>query len=66
MDTGASLMATPPDIYSQFMDKISQFSDCDDINKFPIITFIIDDSKYTLEPHEYILGDQNTINYDKN
>ena len=63
MDTGASLMATPPSMYSEFMEKISQFSDCDNFNKFPIISFIIDDFEYKLEPHEYILGTENSIDY---
>ena len=39
MDTGASLMATPPQMYSKFIDLISKGSKCSDLKSFPTVTF---------------------------
>ena len=66
MDTGASLMATPPNMYSNFIEQISEFAECEDSENFPTIGFMIDDTVYELEPFEYILSDENEIIYEKN
>ena len=39
MDTGASLMATPPSIYEDFINKVTNDTNCDDYSTFPKIGF---------------------------
>lgn len=66
MDTGSSLMATPPWALNPLLSQINRFSDCRTIEQFPVITFVINGVDYTLEPFEYVLTDMSTINYQKN
>ncbi len=63
MDSGASLMATPPNMYSEFINKVSEFADCDEPMNFPKIEFVIDDKNYSIDPFEYVLNDDNEISY---
>jgi len=42
MDSGSSLMATPPWALNTLLSKISSHSTCKNINRFPVITFVID------------------------
>lgn len=65
MDTGASLMATPPELYEEFIELVTQESSCDDLKTFPWITFVIEEKEYFLDPFEYILGEDSDINYTK-
>lgn len=63
MDTGASLMATPPSMYESFVEKVTKEGQCSDYKSFPEITFVIDDTPYSLEPFEYVLSEDSDINY---
>lgn len=63
MDTGASLMATPPDMYAEFIESISDFGDCENFGDFPDIGFVIGEVVYELEPFEYVLSDESEISY---
>lgn len=76
MDTGSSLMATPPWALNPFLGKLimnefnfsaklRSFSNCYNIEKFPVITYVINGSKYTLEPYEYILSAGTELRYEK-
>ena len=42
MDTGASLMASPPLLYEPLIEKITKNTSCDDWSTFPTIGFMID------------------------
>ena len=42
MDTGASLMATPPGMYSDFLDAVTKNGKCENMKSFPTIGFQID------------------------
>jgi cathepsin D len=64
MDTGSSLMATPPWALNSLLSQISTYSDCRNINNFPSLTFIIDGKHYTLDAYEYVLTSLKTIKYD--
>jgi len=67
MDSGASLMATPPQVFNEFMTKIETGQHCDDLSQFPRISFIIDDIEYFIDPFEYVLSNKEDIDYiDKN
>ena len=59
MDSGSSLLATPPKMLSPFLKEISKYSHCGEINKYPIITFVINGVKYPIDPYEYVLTEQN-------
>lgn len=63
MDTGASLMATPPKMYPKFLSMISKMGSCKNYKKFPKITFVIDGHSYTLNSDEYLLDSANSIEY---
>lgn len=63
MDTGASLMATPPSLYPEFIEKLSNFADCENFRNFPTIGFVINDTLYEIDPFEYILNEENEISY---
>ena len=63
MDTGASLMATPPQMYSTFIDLLSKSASCTDLKTFPKIEFQIEDQTYVLDGYEYILNDENDLEY---
>lgn len=63
MDTGASLMASPPLLYEPLIEKITKNTSCDDWSTFPTIGFMIDGQVYSLEPFEYVLGEESEINY---
>ena len=63
MDTGSSLMATPPWALNTLLSQISRYSDCRNINKFPEITFVIGGEHYPISAWEYVLTTMNTINY---
>jgi len=64
MDTGSSLMASPPWALNSLLSQISKYSDCRNILAFPSITFIIDSQPYTIDAYEYVLTSMNTIKYD--
>lgn len=66
MDTGSSLMATPPWALNTLLSMISRYSDCKNIKNFPDITFVIGGDKYTLQAYEYVLTTMNAIKYDPN
>lgn len=63
MDTGSSLMATPPWALNTLLSEISSYSDCRDINKFPDLTFVIDGQHYSLSAYEYVLTSLKKIEY---
>jgi cathepsin D len=65
MDTGSSLMATPPWALNPLLSQINRFSDCKNVQRFPVITFVINGVGYTLEPFEYVLTDMSLIDYRK-
>ncbi len=64
MDTGSSLMATPPWALNTLLSQISRYSDCRNINGFPDITFVIGGENYVLKGWEYTLTTMNSIKYD--
>ena len=65
MDSGASLMATPESIFNSFISKVEPKSFCDDISKYPRISFIIDGQEYYIDPYEYVLSNKEDIDYIK-
>jgi len=64
MDTGSSLMASPPSALNKLLTLINSYSDCTNINKFPDITFVISGVYYSLQAFEYVLTTADTIRYD--
>lgn len=67
MDTGASLMATPPQVFLDFIKKIGGNSHCSNLSMYPKISFIIDGVEFFIDPFEYILSNKEDIDYlDKN
>lgn len=65
MDTGSSLMATPPWALNTLLSQISRYSDCRNVKGFPDITFVIGGEHYTLKAWEYTLTTMNSIKYDE-
>jgi hypothetical protein len=70
MDTGSSLMATPPQMLDPFLSKISSYSNCSSLRQYPTIKFWLEgiDGKpkmYVLEPYEYVLTDESMITYEE-
>ena len=65
MDSGASLMATPESVFNSFISKVEPKSFCDDLSKYPRISFIIDDQEYFIDPFEYVLSNKEDIDYIK-
>lgn len=63
MDSGASLMATPPQVFNEFMAKVEPKRHCEDLRKYPRISFVIDGKEYSLDPYEYILSNKEDIDY---
>lgn len=57
VDTGASLMAAPPAMYSPLIQQMSRGTSCASPASFPMITFVINGLDYTLEPSQYLVGD---------
>ena len=66
MDTGSSLMATPPWALNTLLSQISRFSDCRNIRNFPDITFVINGKNYVIQAYEYVLTSMRSINYELN
>lgn len=66
MDTGSSLMATPPWALNTLLSQISRFSDCRNIRNFPDVTFIIGGKPFTLQAYEYVLTSLRSIDYEIN
>lgn len=63
MDSGASLMATPPQVFNEFMSKVEEKRHCDDLSQYPRISFVIDKREYSIDPFEYILSNKEDIDY---
>ena len=65
IDSGSSIMASPVQYLSQFLKLLESYSDCDHLNKYPDIVFVINGAEYTLEPYEYVLSEKFQIDYEK-
>ena len=65
MDSGASLMATPPQLFTDFMDQVGGDQFCGNLSRYPRITFVIDEKEYDIDPFEYILSNHEDIDYEK-
>lgn len=65
MDTGSSLMATPPWALAPLLSKLNKYSTCKDILSYPEITFIIGGKRYSLNAYEYVLTSTQKIGYKK-
>jgi hypothetical protein len=63
MDSGASLMATPPQVFNEFMSKVEDTRHCEDLSQYPRISFIINKKEYYIDPFEYILSNKEDIDY---
>ena len=63
MDSGASLMATPPQLFAEFMESVGGDRFCGDLSKYPTISFVLDDLEYSIDPFEYILSNHEDIDY---
>lgn len=63
MDSGASLMATPPQLFGEFMGLVGGDRYCGDLSKYPTISFVLDDLEYSIDPFEYILSNHEDIDY---
>jgi hypothetical protein len=65
MDTGASLMATPPQMFNNFMSLVEPRQQCGDLSEYPRISFIIEGREYFIDPFEYVLSNKEDIDYKK-
>lgn len=65
MDSGASLMATPPQLFTEFIDLVGSDKFCGDLSRYPRITFVIDGREYDIDPFEYILSNHEDIDYER-
>ncbi len=53
-DTGTSIMTAPSDDLSLLLRSLDVRDHCKDYKNLPVITYLIDDVEYTLEPEDYV------------
>ena len=54
-DTGTSLITGPTDDLLGLLDLADVDGSCNNIEKLPSITFLIDDFHYVMEPKDYVM-----------
>ena len=53
-DTGTSIMTAPSDDLGNLLKTLGVRDRCKDYRTLPVITYLIDDVEYTLEPEDYV------------
>lgn len=54
LDTGTSLLAGPPAVINELVDKLDVASDCSNIKALPDLSFFVGSKKLILSPEDYV------------